>query len=417
MSYFDLNTALSWEDTAVRDSVHQFAREVVRPASRRLDVMPAAEVIAAGSPLYDVLRHAYELGYHKALFPESVGGPGFSALQKSIFFEEMAWGSFGIGLAIGIAALPFYFALATGSQKLIEQFVIPFLNCTDGSIRGCWGITEPNHGSDVMNTSDELLSQPGVKGDVRGRIEGGEVVISGQKSAWVSCGSIATHCMLHLQLDESAGLAGSGMAFVPLDLPGVSRGAPLEKLGQRDLNQGEIFFDEVRIPAEWVLLGPDMYQMGMGLVLATANMLMGICATGLARASFDESFQWARERVQGGKALIGHDSMKQRLFAMFSRVETSRALARAVAGCNFDNRAPAVEYSVACKFTNTELCYQNAHDAVQIFGGYGLAREYLPEKLFRDARACLIEDGCNEMLAKKGGYFLAETYPRLNVIS
>lgn len=417
MPYFDLNTNLTWDETAIRDSVHQFAKEVIRPAARQLDRMTAEEAVAPGSPLYDVLKKAYELGYHKAFFPEVVGGPGFTPLQKAIFIEEIAWGSMGVAIQLAVAAFPFYFLLATGNQELIGKFVLPYLNCSDGSIRGCWGITEPNHGSDQTDPKNELLTRPGVRGDVRATDDGDSWLINGQKSAWVSGGTISTHCLLHLQFDESKGLLGSGIAIVPMDLPGVSKGAPLEKLGQRDLNQGEIYFDNVRIPKEWVLLGPDMYAHAVSGILGIANVVMAIGATGVSRAAFEEALEHCRERVQGGKVLMEHDSIKQRLFTMFSRVETSRALARAVAGVNLDNPAPFTEYSMAAKVTNTELSFQNTNEAVQLFGGYGLTREYHVEKLFRDARACLIEDGTSEMLARKGGVILSETYPRINKIS
>lgn len=414
MPYFDLKADLSWEDITIRDTVHKFAKEVVRPVTRELDRMTAQEAIAPNSPLYDLYAKSYELGYHKMLFPEILGGPGFTPAQKAIFLEELAWGSFGFAVGLGVAPMPFYFLLATGNQELIEEFVIPFLNCTDGSMRGCWAITEPNHGTDAAHIEDPLLSQPGVKADLRAREDGDYLVINGQKSAWVSGATIATHAIVHMQLDDSMGLAGSGIAFVPLNLPGISKGGPLEKLGQRDLNQGELFFDDVRIPKKWLLLGPDMYKMAISMVLGHANLNMAICSTGLARAAFDESLHWVKERVQGGKLLIEHDTTKQRIFTMFARVETCRALSRAVANVNFDNPAPMTEYSIAAKITATELCYQNAHDAIQLHGGYGLTREYFVEKLFRDARATLIEDGTTETLAKKGGYYLMDLYPRLN---
>ena len=304
--------------------------------------------------------------------------------------------------------------VAERPEDLVEEFVLPFLSCTDGSIRGCWAGTEPNHGSDVIHPEDPLLSKPGVKGDLRAREDGDHLVINGQKSAWVSGGTVATHGIIHLQMDESMGLSGTGIAFMPLNLPGITKGAPLEKLGQRDLNQGELFFDDVRIPKRWLLVAPDMFGLVMPHVLAHANLSMAVLSTGLARAAFDESLAWTKERVQGVKLLIEHDHMKQRIFTMFSRVETCRALSRAVAELNFDNPAPVTEYSIAAKITTTELCFSNTHDALQIHGGYGLTREYVIEKLFRDARATIIEDGTTEILAKKGGGYLMEQYPRLN---
>ncbi len=414
MSYFDLSPDLTWEDLAVRAAVHKFAAEVMRPIANELDRMSPEEVVAEGSPLYDFYRQAYGLGYHKAFFPVELGGPGFSPRQKLIAMEEMGWGSFGLSVALGVASFPFYFLLASGNETLIQRYTIPYLACTDGSIRGCWGITEPNHGSDVIQFGEAFFSEPGRKADVRAFRDGEEWVIRGQKSAWVSGATVATHCLLHVQLDESKGLAGGGVCIVPLDLPGVKKGRPLDKLGQRDLNQGELFFDEVRIPADHMLVGPDQYEGTVQAILAVANTCMGAWATGLARAALDESLSWVKDRVQGGKPLIEHYSMKQRIFTLFRRVELSRQMARAAGGLNLDNPTPFVEYSLAAKVSCTELAFANAHDAVQIFGGSGLSREYPVEKLFRDARAAMIEDGNNEVLARKGGLVVAETYPRVS---
>ena len=88
----------------------------------------------------------------------------------------------------------------------------------------------------------------GVGFDLYAEQQGDEWIIRGQKSSWVSNGTIATHAMVHMGMDRSNGTS-SAIAFVPLDLPGVSKGKPLDKLGQRALNQGEVFFDDVRIPA------------------------------------------------------------------------------------------------------------------------------------------------------------------------
>jgi len=416
MSYFDLNTRLTWEDSAVRDSAHQFAREIMRPIAKKLDRMSAAEVIAEGSPLYEFLRQAYQLGFHKAAFPESLGGAGLTPMQQAIANEELGWGSFGLAVLLGVQTFPFHFLLATGNQEMIERYVIPFINCTDGSIRACWGISEPNHGSDNVGFGERFFHDAKIRSDLRGRLDGNEWVITGQKSAWVSGATLATHALLHVQIDPSLGLSGTGIAFTPLDIAGVTKGAPLEKLGQRDLNQGELFFDDVRIPASHMLLGPEQYETALFNILAYANMAMGICATGLARATYEESLAWCRDRVQGGVPLIEHYGIRQRLFRMFSRVETCRALARTVFEKNADNPRPVTEYSIASKVMCTELCYKNADDAIQLHGGCGLTHEYPAEKLFRDARAALIEDGNNEALEAKGGRFLVDLYPRVQEI-
>ena len=96
MTYFDINRDLGWEEKAIRDSAHQFAVEVLRPASVAIDKMTAEEAISQGSPLWDALGQAYKLGYHKAMFPEEVGGGGLTPLQGHILLEELMCGSLGI---------------------------------------------------------------------------------------------------------------------------------------------------------------------------------------------------------------------------------------------------------------------------------------------------------------------------------
>lgn len=295
---------------------------------------------------------------------------------------------------------------------MIESYVKPFCECTDASIRGCWAITEPDHGSDYVATAEDYFRSPKMRGNTQIRLDGNEWVIDGQKSQWVSGGTIATHALLHAQIDPSLGFGGNGVFVIPLDSPGVTKGPALRKIGQRDLNQGEIFFDGVRVPKDSIIVEPDYYVPMMDIILAAANLCMANWAIGLARASFEEAFNYCKERVQGGRPLIEHHSIKQRLFTMFSRVETCRVVGRAAANLNFNISPPFVEYSLWAKTQNTQMAYENAHDAIQILGGYGLTEEYLTEKLFRDARATLIEDGNNEMLAAHGGHILAETYPR-----
>jgi alkylation response protein AidB-like acyl-CoA dehydrogenase len=132
----------------------------------------------------------------------------------------------------------------------------------------------------------------------------------------------------------------------------------------------------------------------------------------LARAAFEESFSYCQQRIQGGQLLKEHRSIRQKIFEMFTRVETCRAVTRRAVLLNSSIFPGFPEYSIAAKTVATEMAFQNAHDAITIFGASGLTKEYLPEKLFRDARANLIADGTTETLRKVGGYFLFETYPR-----
>jgi len=231
-------------------------------------------------------------------------------------------------------------------------------------------------------------------------------VIQGQKAAWVSNGTIATHCLVYPTIDPSMGMAGGGICVVPLGLPGVKKGNPLDKIGQRALNQGEIYFDNVRVPKGYMLADQESYETMLDITLSTANAGMGAMFTGLARAAYEEALSYAKQRIQGGKPLFEHQLIKHKLFSMFTKIEAARQLSRAAMIYNYNNTPPRIEYSIAAKTFATRTAFEVTSDAVQIFGGNGLSREYPIEKFFRDARASMIEDGANDTLMVTGAYHL-----------
>jgi alkylation response protein AidB-like acyl-CoA dehydrogenase len=148
-------------------------------------------------------------------------------------------------------------------------------------------------------------------------------------------------------------------------------------------------------------LGPELYSIGLETMLAHANAGMGQIFVGVARAAYEHALAYAHERVQGGVPIFEHQSVKSRLFKMYTKFEAARALARRVAMYNASGM-PQIATCIASKIFVTNTAFEVASDAVQIFGGNGLSREYPIEKLLRDARASLIEDGCNEVLSIVG---------------
>ena len=151
-----------------------------------------------------------------------------------------------------------------------------------------------------------------------------------------------------------------------------------------------------------MLSDPGTYELVLDATLALANAAMSAVFTGLARAAYEQALAYTRQRVQGGKPICEHQLVQKRLFDMFTRVETCRALSRAAMVYNHATLPPATEYSIAAKTFCTEAALEVASSALQLFGGNGLSREYPIEKLFRDARAALIEDGSNDVLALIG---------------
>ena len=396
MEDFDLDPDINEEMRAIRTTCRRFAREVMRPAGAQLDRMSAEQVIAADSPLWTVLKRYGELGFAGgANVAGSEMAPAQAALLHTVVVEELAWGDAGIFITCGLNNMIPLIAQGFGRQDLVE-----FFSARDEI--GCLAVTEPGHGSDNIAFTEPVFRDPRVKPVLKVRRQGEDYVLNGQKAAWVSCGSIAGSAMLFAGFEDSTrGLADGAVFLVPLDLPGITRGKPLEKLGQRTLNQGEIFFNNVHVPRRFMLAeGPDAYPVVWENMLRDANLHMGPQFVGVARAAYDCALEYAKEWIQGGVPIIQHQAVKLRLFDMFRKVEAARSHARRVAVANAVKPGGVpFQYATSVKVLCTQTAFEVASDAIQIFGGNGLTREYPVEKLFRDARSSLIEDGENGMLA------------------
>jgi len=393
MGSIDTEVELTDEERAVQETVHRFAEEVMRPAGAELDAMAdPQDVIAEGSILWDVFEKHRALGLDQFAAPEGDLTPAQQARLRCIISEELGWGDSGLAIGFGVAGFPRMLAQMSGKPELVERFG------ADDCI-GCWAGTEPDHGSDVIY----YMKRPGVEQPGRpnciARKDGDSFVISGQKAAWVSNGTIAKAAAMFCAVDMGDGVRRDGGFLVPLDVPGVSKGRPLDKIGQRTLNQGEIFFDDVRIPAGYMVIPPEAYAFATEMILSTANGGMGSVFVGVAQAALDLAVDYAKERVQGGVPIFEHQSVKMRLFEMFRKVQAARALSRQVTLYNSVNTPPKLHLAVASKVTSTDTAFEVASGALQIFGGNGLSREYPIEKLLRDARASMIEDGCNDILS------------------
>ncbi|MCZ7527177.1 MAG: acyl-CoA/acyl-ACP dehydrogenase [Acidimicrobiia bacterium] len=390
-----LEVDLSDEDREVVGLARRFAQEVLRPAGAALDRLPdPADVIAPGSPLWEVYDRYEETGLGD--LGTADGDPVARARLAAAVSEELSAGDVGLAITLGLSRFAQPWIEMTGNAALIERF------CASGTRTiGCWAVTEPDHGSDSITFSEPHFSDPALRANCIARADGDGWVISGQKAAWVSNGSIADVIVLFCTVGGERGFHGGGAFVVPADLPGVERPRPLDKLGQRSLNQGEIWFRDVRVPADHMVVGPEVYALALEGMLAHANAAMGQLFVGVARSAYELALSYAKERVQGGVPIIEHQSVKARLFHMFTQVEAARALARRVAAHNAAN-PPRIECSIASKVLATGTAFEVASAALQIFGGNGLSREYPIEKIFRDARASLIEDGCNEVLGLVG---------------
>ena len=207
---------------------------------------------APDSPLWAALAKAGDLGL--SILDMLELPPVERVRLLAIATEELAWGDGGIAGAILVNNFPVMYSLLAGNMEMAHY--------CNGKL-GCWGITEPDHGSDMLDATGVLAAPGGSYGkpNCTARIVGDKVIVNGQKAAWVSGAMTAQVCALFCHYQDEQGNVRPGVAvIVPLDLPGVSRGKPLDKLGLRGLNQGELYFDNVEVPTSHLLAGPDQYE-------------------------------------------------------------------------------------------------------------------------------------------------------------
>jgi alkylation response protein AidB-like acyl-CoA dehydrogenase len=336
--------------------------------------------------------------------------PEMAIRVESMIGEEMGWGDAGLAVSLTVTAFPVEMAKAVGNQELID--------ISTGKI-GCWMITHPDKGTDVgaFDMKREWAHDaPGNRGSMWAKVGDDEIIINGQCSAWVSNGAVAQVALGYLSADYGDGFFAAdgrpnGVAcIIPLDLPGVSKGKPLEKIGQRALPQGEIYFDNVKIPKRFAIALKDDYYGNVASAWSFAGTHMSQMFTGVARAAFEMALAYANERKQGGQLLIDHQLTRYRIGDMMRRVELCRAVARrslAYARLTPQGHPWA---TASGKVTVTEEAEKVVMEAFRLFGGNGTTREYPIEKLVRDVRAALIEDGENTMLTTRLGFLCQELF-------
>ncbi|GAB3627983.1 Acyl-CoA dehydrogenase, short-chain specific [Pandoraea terrae] len=403
-------TPLSEEESAIQNTVHRFARDVLRPIGRELDRMTPEEVIAPGSPYWAAMVESAKLGLDPQLIAQFP--PEVAVRIESLIGEELGWGDSGLAVSLGAATVPLLMAQSLGNPELIEM-------CT-GKI-GCWMNTQPDRGSDAAILYRQELSAVGKQptGNVTAKVGADEIVINGQSSAWVSNGSVAQVALAYMAADYGDGFYGTGEQgsftngvgmIIPLDLPGISRGKPLDKIGQRALPQGEIYFDNVKVPKRFAVALKDEYLGNLASTWSYGGTHMCQVFVGAARAAFELALAYCHERKQGGALLIEHQMTHLRLGDMLRRLEMARAIARR--SLAYSRMSPQSHpYATAqAKVSVTEEAMKITHEAFQLLGGNATTREFPIEKLFRDVRSALIEDGENYILTSRLGVLAGRLY-------
>lgn len=383
---------LSSEIREFQGLAREFARGEIRPAEAELDTIEDPVEVFASDRFKSVMKKAYECGFHKTGIPEPAGGMGLGSFGQLVILEELAVG--GAGLASQILVCPIAASAIAGfglSARHVryKEYIEAYVDDIEGTHSGAWAITEPNVGSDCLprEGSPNHFATHSDEND-------GGYVLNGAKAGFVSNGGLSDFILLFACVDPTQGMNGTGVFLIPGDLAGITRGRPMDKLGLRALNQAEIFFDDVEIPGEFLALPPSpMYSMVLENIVTGGNASVATIALGVARAAYEEALEYAKNRVQGGKPIIEHQLIAMKLFKAFRSIEAARALIWKAAF------AQNIVYSAAARTFASDMAVEVTAEMVQVFGGYGISKEYPVEKFYRDAKLLQIMDGANEIVS------------------
>jgi alkylation response protein AidB-like acyl-CoA dehydrogenase len=385
---------LSDEQKRLIGLAREFAEQEIRPAEIALDKVADPVEVFASEAYWDVLRRAWEIGFHKMGLPKDVGGLGVDRITSSLVLEELCRGGVGFANAISISGVVAGMAVL-GGDSMRKRFVEPFCEDTKNLNIGALAVVEPGHGSDLFDAD-----VPEIALDTRARMKGDDYVVNGAKAGFVSNGGLANAFVLSVALQPELGMRGTGTFLIPADLPGISRGRPLDKLGLRCLNQAEVYLDDVVVPAEFLAAppNPEFHPVFMDNFLCGGNTFVGMTAVGIMRAAYEEALAYAQERIQGGKPIFEHQHIALKLFDAYTTIQAARSFLLHSIATN-ETRFPGdVRLAIAARCYACNQAVRVTSDMIQVLGGYGISREYPLEKHMRDAKLTQIEDGTVDTL-------------------
>ncbi|WP_024303269.1 acyl-CoA dehydrogenase family protein [Pseudogulbenkiania sp. MAI-1] len=368
-----MDFALTEQQIAFQDAARAFAAHELAPHAAEWD---EHEVF----PL-DVIRRAGEMGFLGLYTPEAYGGLGLSRLDAAIVFEELAAGCTSTAAYLTIHNMVSWMIASFAKPAVAERWVPQMVA---GDKLGSYCLTEPGAGSDAAS----LKTHAEKKGDV--------YVLNGSKMFISGAGS--TEVLVVMARTGGPGPKGVSAFVVPADAPGVQYGKKEKKMGWNSQPTRAVTFDNVEIPAE-NLLGEE----GQGFTFAMKGLDGGriniaTCAVGTAQAALNAAQRYVQERQQFGQPLAEFQTVQFKLADMLTELIAARQMVR-LAAWKLDSGSPdATAYCAMAKRLATDLSFNVANQALQLFGGYGYLKDFPLERHVRDLRVHQILEGTNEVM-------------------
>ncbi len=350
------------EHRALREQVRRFAAAAIAPHAHAWE--------EANEFPRELYQQSAEAGFLGTGYPEELGGDGGDLSHVLVSAEEMVLAGKSVGTCVGLGshgiALPPIVKFGTDAQK--ERYVRPTLT---GEKVSALGITEPGGGSDVAAVQTKAIR------------DGDHYVVNGAKT-FITSGTRADFVTTAVRTGGE-GHGGISMLIIDSATPGFTVAGKLKKTGWWASDTAELAFEDCRVP-----VGNLIGQEGAGFLMIMTNfvterlMIAGQCVA-IAELAYRESVEYAKQRHAFGKSLSGFQVIRHKLADMATQIAAARALTgECVTRYLQGEQTPSL--AAMAKNTATDMCSHVCDQAVQIHGGYGYMREYVVERLYRDAR-------------------------------
>jgi butyryl-CoA dehydrogenase len=364
---------LNEEQISIRTAANKFAQTVLAPNAALW------EENAECPP--EAIQGLADLGFLGMLIPSKWGGTEAGHVTNAIVMEEIAAGCGGVSTIMHVhnfgGCVPI---VACGSEEQKARF-LP--DMASGAAIGAFCLTEPHAGSD-----SSALKTRAVR-------DGDHYVINGTKQ-YITNGKRAAVAIVIAVTDPAAGKNGITAFIVPTNTPGFIIGRTEKKMGQNCSDTVQVFLENCRVPAANVLGAEgNGYRQTMAL-LSDGRVSIAAQAVGLARAAFDASLAYARQRHSYGKPIIEHQAVAFRLAEMSAQIDIARQYMLHAASL-LDSGQRGIREAASAKMFAAEMAERVCSEAIQIHGGNGYIVDYAVERIFRDVRICQIYEGTGDM--------------------
>ncbi|NUB15892.1 acyl-CoA dehydrogenase [Azospirillum brasilense] len=362
------------QDRLILDSVDRFLDRHVRPVALKLEHDDAYPD--------EIVERMKELGLFGATIPEEYGGLGLRPSTYAKMIERISSVWMSLSGIINSHLIMAFIVTKTGTEEQKAAFLPRFAT---GELRGGLALTEPDCGTDLQAIRTVA------------KRDGDDYVINGSKT-WITNGIQGSCFALLVKTDPTAQPRHKGMTmFLAEKGPGFKVSRKLEKLGYKGIDSAELVFEDYRVPADRLIGGVE----GRGMACAISGLELGRVnvasrGVGVAQAALDESVKYSQQRKPFGKPIHEHQAVAMKLADMATRVSAARLLVQQAAKAL--DRGERCDYEAGmAKLFASEAAVENSLDAMRIHGGYGYSKEFVVERLYRDAPLLCIGEGTNEI--------------------